>query len=922
MVDLYEYDSLMQLSWQYKYLGPMEKSERLQSAFFTYDAMGRTTQREAFDVSSGKLYSTQQYSYDALGRIDTVKNGDFGGDSRAWYGYAPHGPFKWVSLGDETGAKSIVNYGYHIRGWTKDIAVERTDSVLQTYRQVLGYEAKTINQASVPNLSEPSYTGQITQQLYKFTSDVPTPVRAVNYSYDMQGRMTTADYHQGTGLNASQRLQFPLSLVDTNVLATRVEYDVNGRILGKRSGGVSSYDSARYQYDGDSYRLESVQGKLEATGNRDASRFYNFQYDAAGRMTRDESKWLNIAYGYDAMPVEMAVRKDAAETVLYPLYDATGYRVSQVAATRLAHEYPVYIVGNVESDSDQGLYNAATIGSALADANYWLNFRNYPPDTLRLYVVPNAGVDTVVPDVIVEPLYKGDTLVPVVVYGVLKYSAKYDSLVARHKGRKQFASHTINLDGWRVGEVREAYGAAGEVNWRRSDGTLYGRGGSVIGRRVQRGTFWEVQYYVKNHLGSTVRVVNADGSYAATPVFDYQPYGELQSIREDSLNPVSEKFTGKSLDTEVNLYYFGARWYDQELGTWISPDPAHDGFNPYGYVGGNPIFFYDPFGLWKLGFGVVVGWNRRDGWSIGFGVAADDINLGVAELNTDFSHSFNQNGSQTTTLQAGASGCLALCVGGTAGGSYNTQAGYSATLSGNVGVGITNHLQVGVEAGTNHYWTTGGNYIGGDLYGGAYAQMVARVSAGYSHGFGAIESGFYARASLLGTSAGYHSAQGWNTGFTHRVGVANYDSKGGWSVDNDAKILAGLFAVNTEAGVMGAAGQLASRFTWELAQTALGVGANYLMNELGLVSGVSYHKGRVYAEGTALNPFTLGNYIGGQFAGHREHEFGHTIQSQVYGPGYLGIMIASPISAATSSYAAHMGRWYETQATAWGNKAY
>ena len=505
--------------------------------------------------------------------------------------------------------------------------------------------------------------------------------------------MTTADYHQGTGLNGSQRLQFPLSLADTNVLATRVAYDVNGRILGKRSGGVSSYDSARYNYDGESYRLESVDGKLEATGNRDASRFYNFQYDVAGRMTRDESKWLNIAYGYDAMPVEMAVRNGASETALYPLYDATGYRVSQVAATRLAHEYPVYIVGNVESDSDQGLYNATTIGNALADANYWLNFRNYPPDTPRLYVVPNAGVDTVVPDVIVEPLYKGDTLVPVVIYGVLKYSAKYDSLVACHKGRKQFASHTINLDGWRVGEVREAYGAAGEVNWRRSDGTLYGRGGSVIGRRVQRGTFWEVQYFIKNHLGSTVRVVNADGSYSTTPVFDYQPYGELQAIREDSLNPVGPKYTGKELDTEVNLYYFGARWYDAELGLWISPDPKAQYPNPYSYGNGMVVVGVDEDGNW---FGIDDIIVAAVGAAVGAGIA---ISKGYDPFDTQF---------WGYTAGGAAIGWAAYTTGGAAAGALG--GGFWATVAGGaVAGGITGAgnytLESGIETGFNDFST-------------------------------------------------------------------------------------------------------------------------------------------------------------------------------------------------------------------------
>lgn len=51
----------------------------------------------------------------------------------------------------------------------------------------------------------------------------------------------------------------------------------------------------------------------------------------------------------------------------------------------------------------------------------------------------------------------------------------------------------------------------------------------------------------------------------------------------------------------------GARWYDAELGRWISPDtiipdPANpQSFNRYSYVEGNPLRFVDPTGHAKYG---------------------------------------------------------------------------------------------------------------------------------------------------------------------------------------------------------------------------------------------------------------------------------------------------------------------------------
>lgn len=59
------------------------------------------------------------------------------------------------------------------------------------------------------------------------------------------------------------------------------------------------------------------------------------------------------------------------------------------------------------------------------------------------------------------------------------------------------------------------------------------------------------------------------------------------------------RFSEKRVDQETGLVFFGRRYYDPEVGRWISPDPIgkFDGPNAYAYLHNNPINRQDRFGL-------------------------------------------------------------------------------------------------------------------------------------------------------------------------------------------------------------------------------------------------------------------------------------------------------------------------------------
>jgi RHS repeat-associated protein len=47
----------------------------------------------------------------------------------------------------------------------------------------------------------------------------------------------------------------------------------------------------------------------------------------------------------------------------------------------------------------------------------------------------------------------------------------------------------------------------------------------------------------------------------------------------------------------MRSYYFGARYYDPEVGVWGSRDAAGQFYNAYGY-GNDPVLFVDPDRMW------------------------------------------------------------------------------------------------------------------------------------------------------------------------------------------------------------------------------------------------------------------------------------------------------------------------------------
>ena len=154
-------------------------------------------------------------------------------------------------------------------------------------------------------------------------------------------------------------------------------------------------------------------------------------------------------------------------------------------------------------------------------------------------------------------------------------------------------------------------------------------------------------YYHSDHLGSAQFVTDWRGKQYEH--IEYTPYGELW-IEEVSagLDKLPFRFTGKEMDEETGLYYYGARYLDPKYSRWLSGDPALSDYIPeapiddeakkhnenlpgmggvfnvvnlhlYHYAGNNPVKYTDPDGKIVIAPAVVWGINAT---LFGYGVVA------------------------------------------------------------------------------------------------------------------------------------------------------------------------------------------------------------------------------------------------------------------------------------------------------------
>jgi len=609
---------------------------------YTYDAFGnqtsvtdqrKNTLTKVYDAYE-RLYQTidpnkgiTQFNYDSEGHLLTLTDAN---NHATTYTYDPNGrvltqanalkyttTYVYDPVGNVTSRQDAngktTGYVYDALNRLTNINYPDSTSVVNVY------DALSRKTTMTDATGQTSYTYDPLDRLLTKTS--PGTNNTITYTYDSEGnRLTSVDQNNRTITNTYDALNRLSTVVDPNG-TTSYGYDANSNKLSVASpNGVTE----NYTYDALNRPLSAV--NQNTTGI--ISTFTN-AYDIAGMITKKtyaDGSWA--AYSYDALNRLLEETKQTSSSTIYDYvysYDLVGNRLTWTKNTTLGSfwnidstKMPSQVLTNM---TNGGYGNTANKTQATSltrsytyDAANRLSNWNY---AVNIYSATfPAQTDTYTYDNNGNRLTKQVTLTGQATPQQTSYSYDFEnrlqnlSLPNASVGSPDTVSYTYNGEGLRTQAVLNSvasnylYDGSNILVERDSSGNTtktYTRGldlgggiGSLIAQNIP-GTNPTVQYYDYNDLGSTADLTTSTGTAANS--YSYDAFGNLLTPQSSS-DTNRYLFSTKEFDARSGLSYFQNRYYDPEIGRWLTPDPLGfvDGVNPYLYCHNNPVNNVDPDG--------------------------------------------------------------------------------------------------------------------------------------------------------------------------------------------------------------------------------------------------------------------------------------------------------------------------------------
>lgn len=604
---------------------------------YTFDAAGRVTEVES-QTGIGTNITTQSV-YDTMGRIKTTIDG---ADDEVNYTYDTvlSSP---VTINDPDGGTNGI--GVSMAEVVADV-IEENGSVTETrtsrvYTDVLGRTVRTVVAPGTwdQTIEDRGYNenGQLAwvrdgnNNVTRYTYDLygradktiypdTTSTQASNYdklgqpgtlkkrdgstftlSYDAHGRITSRVVkNQGGATERTYTFKFDImgnanfsevNVVGGNVVTNTATYDHFSRKLVERDDFGKGTD---YEYNDDSgqtiityedggmssdtfkvIKSTNFRGQLLGVSyirnGGSSTNLVSYNYDQIGRMTK---YYIN---GGESTTYDYEADSDLDSLDIY--ISGTGNSVK--------FDYSFNLVGQVTGNkisNDDYVWNPGTTN---VTNEYGINEMNQV-ETENSNVIEydeNGNLET-----------KGDRTLT---WSVENYLLKVENTLG-DLGEYQYDAFGRRIEKIANGNDTTRYVYDGSNVIAELDGDssnaveyryVYGQGvDRPIARISKDGSGIDVDNYFFDGQGTVIAMAGD----SATEKYTYDPYG----VPDQNSGNVY-RYTGRRLDAETGYYYYRARYYDPDMGRFLSADPIGygDGLNMYAYVANDPMNYTDPSGM-------------------------------------------------------------------------------------------------------------------------------------------------------------------------------------------------------------------------------------------------------------------------------------------------------------------------------------
>jgi RHS repeat-associated protein len=547
-----------------------ETNGRGYDRIYWFDWLGQLTKVEQ-EYATNSLAVTA-YQHDELGHLTSFTDAE---NHTTSYTFASFFGVTRITYPDST----YEQYEYDSVGRIAAFTDCEGNEILYTYDSI-----NRMIQVQYPDLSTVSFTYDLNSNRTEMEDSAPDSGDFVEYEFDEWNRLISETRH-----------------ISQSVYTTSYQYDVGSRLTG-----LTYPDSMQvlYSYD-DLNRVTEV--KRYVDGSNDEILMNNAQYNTEGQVTQfDYGNGLQAHFSYDSRDRITAIDvKDNAIPFLdlsYS-YDSTGNivqimngwrdcssawhtdtesygydgldRITSATCTSWSHAFSYDKAGNrTEKDGTTYYINDVNEVTSLSDGTTF----TYDENGNRIQKTQGNDTWTYTYDCC-------NRLTEVEENSVTLGEYKYDGNGKRIQATEDDTTTTYFYSGYSVlleetptGTVTYIYGPVGK-----------------LAKRATMGGESHTYFYHTDKLGSCRLVTDEDKNIISATTF--HPFGGID-VREGSEHPL---YTDKEMDS-TGLYYYGARYYDPEIGRFLTRDTstgriaAPQSLNRYSYVLNNPAKFIDSNG--------------------------------------------------------------------------------------------------------------------------------------------------------------------------------------------------------------------------------------------------------------------------------------------------------------------------------------